>query len=269
MRVHGRATINQRSPKALAVCDRCGFMYNHRDLSWQFQWRGTTLQNIRILVCQNCMDVPQEQLRVIVLPPDPVPIANARPETYVRDDNPMSAIGASPDFFRPTLGSRIGNLVEGGGLNAAFDGNSDKPAIQSAMLSVSNSSYNNFVGINWTGANAALTGGSPSLRPPVIRHSLTGFTLKAPNDQSFLGTEATSYLIQSSPVNTLLYGAWTTISSGTTSGTAGEEITGTCTGGSYQFHRVAFLGDGANQIAVAQVELNVAQTGNPVTAGSS
>lgn len=269
MRPHGRAVINQRRPEALGVCDRCGAMYNHRDLNWQFQWRGTQLQNIRVLVCDGCMDIPQEQLRVIVLPPDPIPIANARPESYVTDDNPFSPLGASPNFFKPQYGSRIGNLTEGGGINAAFDSHENKPAIQSAMISVSNSSYNNFVGINWNGINNALVGGSPSLRAPVLRHSLVGFTLRAPNDQSFLGNAATSYLIQSSPVNTLLYGAWATVSSGTTAGTAGETITGTCTGGAYQFHRVAFLGDGVNRVAVAQVEFNVAQTGIVATSGSS
>lgn len=41
------------------------------------------LQNLRILVCtQTCLDVPQPQLRTIILPPDPVPVSNPRPELY-------------------------------------------------------------------------------------------------------------------------------------------------------------------------------------------
>lgn len=219
------------------------------------------------------MDVPNEQLRVIIIPPDPIPISNARPENYVSDDNPMSALGYSPiaNTVTPisqTVGGRIGNLLGGGGVNAAFDGNANKPSWQSAQNSLSNSSYTNYVGINWSGANAGLLGAPSSLLPPVIRHSLTNFTITAPNDRSFLGNNPTSYLVQSSPTNTSLFGAWTTIASGTTAGSPGEIISGTCTGGSEQFHRVAILGDGLNYVSVAQVTFDVAQIGKPSTGGS-
>lgn len=95
LRPHGRASVNASKPRALAVCDRCGFLYNHYTLSWQFQWIGPRLQNIRILVCKTCMDIPQEQLREIVLPPDPVPIINPRPEDYTNANNPIGSLGAS------------------------------------------------------------------------------------------------------------------------------------------------------------------------------
>lgn len=79
----GRARVNSRKPSSFAVCDRCGFLYNHKDLQWQYQFQGTHLQNLRILVCtQTCLDDPQPQLRTIILPPDPVPVMNARPENY-------------------------------------------------------------------------------------------------------------------------------------------------------------------------------------------
>lgn len=267
MRQHGRANISQIYPRALAVCDRCGSLYNHVDLRWQYQWRGTKLQNIKQLVCEGCLDIPQEQLRVIILPMDPVPIMNARPENYVDADNAMSALGYSP--ISQIMGGRIGNLQGGGGLDAAFDGNAYKPYWQCAANSISNSSYNNYVGINWSGMNSIAIASPSSLMPPVIRHSLTSYTISAPNDRSFLGNNPTSYLVQSSPINSPLYGVWTTISSGTTAGTAGEVITGTCTTGSEQFHRVAFLGDSLNPITVAQVEFNVAQIGEIATGGSS
>lgn len=273
MRTQGRANISQVNPRALAICDRCGFRYNHDDLTWQYQWRGTKLQNIQLLVCGDCLDLPQEQLRVIILPPDPIPVANARPEAGVQDDNPLSPLGYSAISqtvtpISQTVGGRIGNLLGGGGLNAAFDGNAHKPSWQCAANALSNSSYNNYVGINWSGANAAFLGAPSSLLPPVLRHSLTSFTITAPNDRSFLGNNPTSFLVQSSPVNSPAYGAWTTISSGVTSGSAGESISATCTGGSEQFHRVAFLGDGLNYVAVAQVAFNVAQIGSPSTGGS-
>lgn len=261
MRPHGRAEINARSPRALGVCERCGFLYNHDQLRWQYEWRGISLQNIRILVCETCQDKPQDQLRVIILPPDPVPILNARPENYPNADNPMSPIGADANQLTPQYGSRIGNLIGNGGLNAAFDRNRYKPAWMSAANAISNSSYNNYVGINWTGYVGTLTMPS-SLLSPVVTHTVVSFTAYAPNDKSFLGNTATSYVVQSSPTGGGTWGEWTTFSSGTTAGTAGESISGTFTSAKTQFHRIAFLGDGLNPVSVAQLELNVGETGS-------
>lgn len=78
----GRAQVNARKPQALAVCDRCGLTYNLVSLTWQYQWQGMQLQNLRILVCDTCLDKPQVQLRTIILPPDPLPVFNPRPEAY-------------------------------------------------------------------------------------------------------------------------------------------------------------------------------------------
>ena len=78
----GRARVSARNPQAAAVCDRCGFIYNHVNLRWQYDWRGTSLQNLKLLVCSTCADVPQEQLRSLVIPADPVPIMNPRTENF-------------------------------------------------------------------------------------------------------------------------------------------------------------------------------------------
>ena len=51
------------------------------------QWSGSQLQNLRLLVCDTCLDVPQQQLRSIVLPPDPLPVFNPRPENFAADNN--------------------------------------------------------------------------------------------------------------------------------------------------------------------------------------
>lgn len=79
----GRARISAKNPQAAAVCDRCGGVLNHVDLSWQFDWAGAGLINKRLLVCSSCTDTPQQQLRSIVLPADPPVIMNARPQDYV------------------------------------------------------------------------------------------------------------------------------------------------------------------------------------------
>jgi hypothetical protein len=59
---------------------------NHENLCWQYEWAGTQLINKRILVCNTCMDEPQQQLRAIVVPPDPIPIVNPRIESYIADE---------------------------------------------------------------------------------------------------------------------------------------------------------------------------------------
>lgn len=97
-RPHGRAEVDADDPRAFAVCDRCGFWLNHHKLRWQWQWVGPQLANLRLLVCDKCLDEPQEQLRTILIPPDPEPIWNARPENFTQsrfgvlttqDDEPL------------------------------------------------------------------------------------------------------------------------------------------------------------------------------------
>lgn len=80
----GKARTSRSNPQAHAICDRCGGRYNHSSLSWQYDWAGASIINKRILVCNHCMDDPQQQLRAIVLPADPVPILNPRPEQFER-----------------------------------------------------------------------------------------------------------------------------------------------------------------------------------------
>lgn len=70
----GRARTSPSNPRAHAICQRCGFRYNRVNLKFQHDWRGSTLQDLRILVCNSCYDTPQEQLRTIVLPADPTPV---------------------------------------------------------------------------------------------------------------------------------------------------------------------------------------------------
>lgn len=85
-RFHGRAEVDPTSPQAFGVCDRCGFLYNLNRLSWQFQYAGVGMVNLRLLVCDPCLDVPQPQLQALILPPDPAPVFNARPEDYFVDE---------------------------------------------------------------------------------------------------------------------------------------------------------------------------------------
>ena len=103
MRPHGRAKVSIRSPRAFGICDRCGCLYNHQDLRWQFDWAGANLINKRILVCAPCEDTPQEQLRAIVLPADPVPIINPRVQDYVAASSSDITVNA-PTVYDPITG---------------------------------------------------------------------------------------------------------------------------------------------------------------------
>lgn len=73
-------------PRAWGTCDRCGFVTNLTKMRWDLQYAGQTLINKRFLVCEYCVDVPQQQLRTIILPADPPPLFNARVEPYTIDE---------------------------------------------------------------------------------------------------------------------------------------------------------------------------------------
>lgn len=92
----GRAKTSATNPQAHAICDRCGFRYNHAELKWQYDWRGAMIQNIRILVCDTCYDTPQEQLRSIVVPADPTPIVNARVQDFAAAESNYQTVTAPP-----------------------------------------------------------------------------------------------------------------------------------------------------------------------------
>src|SRR5438270_451892 len=87
MRPTSRFTVNPQAPRARGVCEKCGQHWQLTQLKWNYEWVGPRLQNQRVLVCPPCNDKPNQNLRTIVIPPDPVPIMNARPENYVSDDN--------------------------------------------------------------------------------------------------------------------------------------------------------------------------------------
>lgn len=89
MRPHGRARVSARNPSAFAICDRCGTLRNHVSLTFQYEYAGAGLYNTQMLVCQRCLDVPQEQLRSIVIPADPVPIMNPRVQNYVEAESDL------------------------------------------------------------------------------------------------------------------------------------------------------------------------------------
>jgi hypothetical protein len=85
-RPHGRATTNSTHPETAGMCDRCYLMWDLRKLRFQYDWRGPSLQNLGIRVCPICYDQPSDQLRPIVLPPDPDPVFQPRPPSYEQNN---------------------------------------------------------------------------------------------------------------------------------------------------------------------------------------
>lgn len=101
--ISGRARTSSTSPQAHAICDRCGFRYNHVNLRWQYDWRGASLMNIKLLVCNTCYDEPQEQLRAIVVPADPVPIINPRIQDFAAAES-NTRVTSGQDTIDPVTG---------------------------------------------------------------------------------------------------------------------------------------------------------------------
>lgn len=76
----GHARTNPKAPQAFAVCDSCGSWWNRVDLRPQLEWEGDSLADTGFRYCWRCLSKPQPQLKTIILPQDPVPITDPRPE---------------------------------------------------------------------------------------------------------------------------------------------------------------------------------------------
>jgi hypothetical protein len=229
MRPHGRAEVDRDKPRAWAICDRCGFLYNHYMLRWQFQWTGPRTANQNLLVCDRCMDVPQEQLRTFRLPADPPPIENSRVERTAILNNPMSPIGTP-----------FGTMTQAAGVKAAFDSNTNKPFAFCAATFTSTTS--NTVGVNFGSSQDSIVASS--------------FTATAPNNAPFLGSGSTTWSFQGSNAAA----GFTVIASGNTAGTIGEVLAVQLNPvTNYQYYQLVLGGNNVNSVAIAQ--LKISQTG--------
>lgn len=92
--IQGRAFTDPFAPEPPGICDRCNYKWMHRDLTWQYEWGGNRLINLKLLVCPRCLDVPNETLRSLVLPPDPVPVKDPRPGFYAQEE--QDPVGGYP-----------------------------------------------------------------------------------------------------------------------------------------------------------------------------
>ena len=80
------ARTNPSSPRGWATDMRSGFITNLEKMQYQWDWRGLSLNNTQILSFGPYLDQPQRQLGLVILPPDPPGLLNARPEAYPSDE---------------------------------------------------------------------------------------------------------------------------------------------------------------------------------------
>lgn len=115
MRRHPRrAAVDPSSPRGWATSDRTGFVGNHENLRWQYEWRGEALINTRILVYADEYDTPQRQLGTIVLPADPLPLLNARPENYTIDEQTFRVTETGQQRYQMNGQARIESNLQSG-----------------------------------------------------------------------------------------------------------------------------------------------------------
>ena len=83
--------IDPKNPNALGVCDDSGFVFNHKDLCKQMEWRGDNLVWTGLMKGRPYLDVPSEQNRPPKVNRDPIPVANPRLPTPYTDpeSNPV------------------------------------------------------------------------------------------------------------------------------------------------------------------------------------
>jgi hypothetical protein len=91
--------VSQRSPRAIGVCQRCGFWYQRSELVPQYDYEGVKLQNLELYVCtRTCYDKPQTQLKTIIIPADPLPVYRPLPENFAAANSDAPA-GLAPPVF--------------------------------------------------------------------------------------------------------------------------------------------------------------------------
>jgi hypothetical protein len=89
-----RVTIDPKNPEALGICDYTDFVFNHKDLVKQMEWRGDSLVWTGWMVGRPYVDTPNEQNRPPLVKDDPRPIKDPRvPQDTVQDTLNFGAPG--------------------------------------------------------------------------------------------------------------------------------------------------------------------------------
>jgi hypothetical protein len=112
----GHAITNPQAPRAFGVCDGCGRWWNLYKLRYQYEWQGTKLINTGMRKCSDCTDRPNPQLKARLLPPDPVPVRDPRPENFIAsrfDPSPVSGNPITTEYGQPYPNAPRNLMVDG------------------------------------------------------------------------------------------------------------------------------------------------------------
>lgn len=75
--------VDRDAPKALAMCDRSGFLCRYEDLRRQMEFRGNDLKWTGLMVYKEFLDAPQHQNKIPPFIPNMIPVRDPRPDpTY-------------------------------------------------------------------------------------------------------------------------------------------------------------------------------------------
>jgi hypothetical protein len=86
-RPHPRGTTTNPHAVPWTTCDRCGRIYSMNRMEYQTAYvGGQTPENLGLLVCNTCLDSLNYQNMLLILPPDPAPFFDTRPEAYAVDE---------------------------------------------------------------------------------------------------------------------------------------------------------------------------------------
>jgi len=86
-RFYSKTKIDAYSPEGHGTCDKCSQIYNLNQLIWQQEYRGNSLMRTGFRVCSRCLDIPYQGRRPIIIPADPVPLRDPRPENFLLEEN--------------------------------------------------------------------------------------------------------------------------------------------------------------------------------------
>lgn len=188
MRANGRAQVSARHPRAFAICDGCGGLWNHDQLAFQYKMAGVAAVPTARLVCRKCTDRLNPNLRTIRIDPDPAPVFDPRPQFYSgysgdgrRTDGPIRLVYAdgADRLYDPTLPSGVHHRA-----NPDFD------AVDPDESEIFAFDFSRFVGAMpidyalWSVETISGDDQSPnekvlgmiSITSPIVSHRMGGFT---------------------------------------------------------------------------------------------
>jgi len=114
--------VDALNPQSAGQCDLCGRWWPLREMNFQSEWAGNRIFQFGSLRCWECLDVPNEQLRTIVLEPDPPPIFNSRVPFFSYEEQTVRIIeynspdnppwGAGPAILRANQNGETERIIQ-------------------------------------------------------------------------------------------------------------------------------------------------------------